>query len=304
MSTKTTPVTKSPRTQSSGVKAYLVAYNLVSFMLWLRIACGIVLYMVNGESSRQVTFSWVRALTTSVFTDKVTSAAPIFTKYPAAAQVILQRAATMYDYIGPMVTFVQSLAVLEVVHAALGWVKSNVLVTGVQVASRIIVAWLIAEKYEASAHSPFYALMVLAWSLSEVARYPFYVNQILESPSYMATWARYSFFVVLYPLGVLGEMSLIWASLPTDQMPWQDMSGWSVRDLAFLALLPVYIPGLFMLYTRLLASRRKVLGNDFAGTKARRAIEEHQKAKFGKTRRLHEKQNMINDAADKAAAAQ
>ena len=272
------------------VTAYLVFYNLFSFVLWLRVFAGVVLYMLHGDSARQMMYATVAEAVQRVLPAKVAGALIEYGAYPPLAAAILRRASNLHDYIGPLVVITQKLAVMEVVHAAVGWVRSNVLITAVQVMSRLIVVWGISEKYEAAAHSPFYALMVCAWSLSEIARYPFYVNQLLRSPSFIALWARYSGFIVLYPLGVLGEVSLIYATLPVHRgWPWENLSAWSLRDLAFLALLPVYVPGLYVLYTRLLASRRKVLGPDWAGTKARKEVQQQKAAEFQRIRRLHEK---------------
>ncbi|WFD23702.1 very-long-chain (3R)-3-hydroxyacyl-CoA dehydratase [Malassezia equina] len=279
-STRTRPV----------VTAYLVFYNLFSFVLWLRVFAGIVLYMLHGDSARKMVYSSVVEAVQRVLPAKVAGAMIDYGAYPPLLATILRRASSMHNYIGSLVVVAQSLAVLEVVHAAVGWVRSNPLITAVQVASRLIVVWCITEKYEAAAHSPFYALMVCAWSLSEIARYPFYVNQLLRSPSFISLWARYSAFIVLYPLGVLGETSLIYATLPVQRgWPWENPQAWSLRDLLFLALLPVYVPGLYMLYTRLLASRRKVLGPDWAGTKGRQEIQKQKAAEFERIRRLHEK---------------
>ena len=66
------------------------------------------------------------------------------------------------------------------------------------------------------------------------------------------------------------------------------MSAWSLRDLFFLAVIPLYGPGLIMLYSRLLASRRKVLGNDFIGSKGR---EEMRKIHEAKLRSPRQRQN-------------
>ena len=44
-----------------------------------------------------------------------------------------------------MVKVTQSLAVLEVVHAALGWVRSPVATTAMQVASRLWSVWGVVE---------------------------------------------------------------------------------------------------------------------------------------------------------------
>ena len=156
---------------------------------------------------------------------------------------MLKRASSLHDYVAPLLLFTQSLAVLEVVHVAIGIVKSNLVLTTVQVILSLLNVWLVSVKYAASAYWTFYATLVLAWSLSEVARYPFYVNQLLNTPSFMALWARYSFFIVLYPIGVMSEVMLIWNSLPHDApWPWQDASAWSLRDLVFLGTLVRYPP--------------------------------------------------------------
>lgn len=270
--------------------AYLVFYNLLSFVLWLRVLAGIVLYMLRGDSARKMIYTSVADAIQRVLPAQVAGVLVDYGSYPPLLATILRRASSVHDYIGPLVVIAQSLAVLEILHAAVGWVRSSALITLVQVLSRLIVVWCIAEKYQAAAHSPFYALMVFAWSLSEVARYPFYVNQLLHSPSFVALWMRYSAFIVLYPLGVLGEMSLIYATLPVQHgWPWENLAAWSLRDLVFLSLLPVYVPGLYVLYTRLLASRRKVLGPDWAGSKARVEIQRQKAAEFDRIRRLHEK---------------
>jgi len=53
--------------------------------------------------------------------------------------------------------------------------------------------------------------------------------------------------------------------------------------------LVLYPPGLFMLYTKLLASRRKVLGTDFIGSKGREEMRKLHRAKHERLRTLHEK---------------
>ena len=282
---------RQPKAMPGAVRAYLVTYNLVCFLGWLRILIGIIQFMVQGSQSRPIMYNWSLELLERVRPLMVTIAPPSYRDWPFPVNVVLQRASGMHAYVGSAVLVMQSTAVLEVVHALLGWVKANPMVVAMQVASRVLILWFVSEQYQAAATSPFYALMVFAWSLSEVARYPFYVNQLLDSQSYMALWARYSMFTVLFPLGVLGEVQLIWASLPTHQpWPWVDPRGWSLRDLTFLAVLPTYAPGLYILYTGLLATRRKVLGNDFLGTKARDELRRRQAEHFAKiSRPLHNK---------------
>ncbi|WFD42551.1 very-long-chain (3R)-3-hydroxyacyl-CoA dehydratase [Malassezia psittaci] len=285
MGSKTAP--PAPKTT---LTFYLVVYNLLQFVGWLRIFIGLNLYLLHGSSARKMVLDSVKDFVTKYTPEVIASSSVSFAQHHPYIQVVLDRMSSVHEYIGPLVVIFQSLAVLEVVHAAFGWVKASPVVVAIQVASRLIVLWLVTEKYHSAATSPYYAVMVFAWSLSEVARYPFYVTQVLNTYSYMSMWMRYSFFIVLYPMGVLGEMQSIWATLPHDlPWPWVDASGWSMRDLAFLFLLPVYVPGLFYLYTRLLASRRKVLGNDFVGSKGKAFVKKHRDEYLARFNKLNDK---------------
>lgn len=68
---------------------------------------------------------------------------------PTALVPVLQRATTTYARIGTQTALVQSLAILEVLHAVLGWVGSGAVTTMVQVASRYMLVWGIAPLYPA-----------------------------------------------------------------------------------------------------------------------------------------------------------
>lgn len=262
---------------SDSVRLYLVLYNLFQFAGWLRILVGTLLFMCQGPGARPMVFNWLIEALENVRPIMVMAGVPSYASLPFPISTVLQRASLLYNYIDPLLMVFQTLQSVEVLHALFGWVKANPLVVAIQVASRLAIVWLVVEPYQAAATSPWYGLLVLAWSLSEVGRYPFYINQLLNSQSYMALWARYSFFVALYPLGVLAEMQLIWTTLPhTKAWPWENSAGWTQRDILFLALLPVYIPGLAFLYSRMFMARRKSLGDDFAGTKGLQIIRKRQ----------------------------
>ena len=61
---------------------------------------------------------------------------------------MLRRATTAYSAVGPATAFVQSAAVLEVLHAWLGWVRSPVQTTAMQVSSRLFLVWGVTELFE------------------------------------------------------------------------------------------------------------------------------------------------------------
>jgi very-long-chain (3R)-3-hydroxyacyl-CoA dehydratase len=56
--------------------------------------------------------------------------------------------------------------------------------------------------------------MVLAWSLTEVPRYAFYLLSLNGAPPRALLYVRYTTFFLLYPLGAASEAFLIYATLP------------------------------------------------------------------------------------------
>merc|ERR1719326_1592476 len=92
-------------------------------------------------------------------------------------------------------------------------VRSPVSTTAMQVASRLLVVNLVNALPELQAHWGC-VFIVFAWSITETVRYSWYCINLLLKPSVAHTWLRYSTFLLLYPTGVFGEMSLWAASLP------------------------------------------------------------------------------------------
>lgn len=54
---------------------------------------------------------------------------------------------TTYARVGPQTAFVQTFAVLEVLHVLLGWVKSPLATAGMQVSSRLFLIWGVTEQF-------------------------------------------------------------------------------------------------------------------------------------------------------------
>lgn len=86
-------------------KAYLIAYNLAQFVGW--------------------TYLMVRLwpFLTSQVKNTLTNGGPLPARNPAA----------LYAQLGDHVKLVQTAAILEIFHAALGLVRSNPMVTAVQI---------------------------------------------------------------------------------------------------------------------------------------------------------------------------
>lgn len=139
--------------------------------------------------------------------------------------------------------------------------------------------------------------MLLAWSLTEVVRYPFYFLALLGIDLYAINWLRYTLFLVLYPLGAGSEAFLSFSTLPPlDTLPYiprvleaahdlfsklpakfvqsgvgrsmvwqmararaavQTGGRWTTIEVARLVLFFVWWPALYVLYTYMLKQRKK-----------------------------------------------
>jgi very-long-chain (3R)-3-hydroxyacyl-CoA dehydratase len=116
-----------------------------------------------------------------------------------------------------LLNIAQGLAVLEVVHAILKWVKSPVGSTVAQVASRLLVVVLINMFLTVSLSNQWalagIVIVSFAWSITELIRYSLYFLGTFNVQPQWLLWARYSFFIVLYPVGVSGEWCIILAPI-------------------------------------------------------------------------------------------
>lgn len=112
-----------------------------------------------------------------------------------------------------LLNIAQGMAVLEVLHTVLKWVKSPVGSTLAQVASRILVLVFV------NLYLPLYptatvfkaglVIISFAWGITEMVRYSFYLLALLGKQPAALLWMRYTFFIGLYPLGVTGEWLII-----------------------------------------------------------------------------------------------
>lgn len=118
----------------------------------------------------------------------------------------------LHEALNSLLTFTQSLAILEVLHSLVGIVRANPLTTAMQVASRLLLVWGVVgafpeivvrsrmfgvrkEDYAGAKGGPYaYAGILLAWGITECIRYGFFVwKEGLGNggvPKWL-TWLRY-----------------------------------------------------------------------------------------------------------------
>lgn len=162
---------------------------------------------------------------------------------------------TSYDYwtrVRVATVVFQTAALLEVVHAACGLVRTGVLTTLAQVYSRVFVVFGALLGSVSASSGLGLPICMTAWTITETVRYWYYVLNLLERAPAWLVRARYSTFIVLYPVGVLGELACMSAAM--------DDVGPVYRE--FLACYMIlYLPAFPAMFSHMMRQRRRVLYN-------------------------------------------
>ncbi|GAB6028440.1 hypothetical protein CHUAL_002601 [Chamberlinius hualienensis] len=162
----------------------------------------------------------------------------------------------------------QTLAVAEILHAFYKIVPSNPLVTAVQLFSRLFIVWGIVHSFARVHNSITIPIMLAAWSVTEIIRYMYYFLNIIHSVPFALVWCRYTFFILLYPLGVIGEVLTSIFALPyIRDTQWYSYNLPNPFNISFsfyyfvILVLLAYIPGFPQLYLHMLNQRKKILSS-------------------------------------------
>lgn len=151
----------------------------------------------------------------------------------------------------------QGAAVLEIVHALLRWVSSPPLTTFIQVFSRVFVLVFINLLTHNELISIFgitgVDFIIIAWGFTEVIRYSFYSSSLLNKQFRWLTFFRYTLFIILYPLGMIGEWMILLSIMKVNN--------WAITPLNILIglILVSYVPLFPKLYIYMWKQRAKKL---------------------------------------------
>lgn len=240
---------RAPRAPGPLLKTYLVAYNVLSKLGWAYILY-LSVHHLAGYSGKPTPAAKQAAASSVNYT--------ILKNTPLALLPYYYRLKTLYSVAGKQVAFVQSFAILEVLHVLLGFVPSPLGTTAMQVASRLWLVWGIVERFpETQAHA-LYSTMVVAWSFAEIIRYTSYAFALLGSKPYALQWLRYSAFWILYPVGAGSEAFVMFSTVPSLSKIFT--SAWNYDDYLRFGLFLYWWPGLAMMMSYMAGQRRKVLG--------------------------------------------
>lgn len=176
--------------------------------------------------------------------------------------VVLLRLTISYPLLGPeflsesmseFVSWVQLGALFEVLHSILGIVRSGVITTAMQVASRVVLIWGVVRLFPQVAAIPTFSVMILAWSLTETIRYPYYWYSLRGGVPKWLELARYNAFIILYPIGASSEAFLVYLALPYAAFlhPYY--------ELFLKLLLIIYPPSFYVLFSHMFKQRQKVM---------------------------------------------
>ena len=153
------------------IGVYLILYNITTTLLWSYLLVLVIYHLFLAPTTRPAPLnpfpqaasyptasSFIRSHLRNIFSLSTPSPASPVSKTAAGVtsalegilSALVEKARTTYSSrgIGVYTAFVQSAAILEVVHALFRWTKSPLVTTIMQVASRLIVVWWIGEGYE------------------------------------------------------------------------------------------------------------------------------------------------------------
>lgn len=145
---------------------------------------------------------------------------------------------TIFTTISPLARWTQTLALLEVVHSALGLVKAPVSTTAIQVFTRVIQVWMIWWGFPGTTGaSRAFGVLVGAWAVADAVRYAYLGGKMWSVAPGWLEWVRYTMFIPLYPMGIGAEWWLMYKSVdPVGKIS-------PVLAWFFYFLLALYVPG-------------------------------------------------------------
>ena len=155
-------------------------------------------------------------------------------------------------------------AFLEIIHAIIGIVKTSILSTSIQIIGRISIVLLL--QFVPVEISYGYLIIFFAWSSIEIVRYSYYILNLIKKNfsnfniPYLLIWCRYTFFIVLYPIGSFGEMLIIYNAQKyfNKIILWKNNAFNIYVGNLFYPIYLLFLPGLIFMYGYLFKQRKKV----------------------------------------------
>ncbi|USW52758.1 Putative protein-tyrosine phosphatase-like, PTPLA [Septoria linicola] len=213
----TTSQTKAVKTTSSVRTIYLTSYNTTFALLWSYILISTLTHVHHNGISSTKLFSSLE----------------------------------------PSARWIQTLSLLDVLHAATSLIPAPFGSTFTQVVTRVIQVWLIWFMFPSTtttaARGYAFPALLLAWSTADMIRYAYLALNLHGKAPKWLVWLRYSMFYALYPVGIGAEWWLMYRAIESAG----ESSMWLKR--VFYFLLASYVPGAYSMFTYMIKQRRKTL---------------------------------------------
>ncbi|ORY59057.1 protein-tyrosine phosphatase-like protein, partial [Pseudomassariella vexata] len=143
-----------------------------------------------------------------------------------------------------------------------GVVRTAVFTTAIQVASRFVLVWAVQHPFPSTCQSPIYSSMLFAWSLTEVIRYSYLALKLSGWEPYAFFWVRYSSYRVLYPVGILSEMGMMWLGFNEARGQSDTQEGMLFQIFLGVCLFLIWPWGAYTMIGHMNKQRRKVMAVD------------------------------------------
>lgn len=161
---------------------------------------------------------------------------------------------------------------LESIHPILGLVPGGPWMPFLQVIGRLLVNFFLTNPEIRLNSWPYAHYLFIVWSSIEIFRYSFYALRVFNVEIYPITWARYTLFMPLYPMGGFCEAQIVLATVNY----YEKMSAYSLElpnsanfSFSLTSFLRFYTfallgPSIFYLMKYMWSQRRKQLKEKLA----------------------------------------
>lgn len=113
-------------------------------------------------------------------------------------------------FIIKLLTYTQ---LLESIHPMLGLVPGGPFMPFLQVIGRLLVNHFLTNPDIRLDSAPYAHYLFIVWASIEIFRYSFYALRVFNVDVYPITWARYTLFMPLYPMGGFCESQIVLATI-------------------------------------------------------------------------------------------
>ena len=154
-----------------------------------------------------------------------------------------------------LLNIAQGLAVFEILNSILGLAGANWMLTTMQVSSRLLVLallnWVSEDILIEQGYYSGFSVVSIAWSVTEIIRALYYLSGLFDKEISAISWSRYTFFILLYPMGVIGEFMVMFTFIEYRHFEFNFINiGLGCVALSYFVFFP-------KLYRHMFSQRRK-----------------------------------------------